>query len=210
MSQRFITFDRHTLCSWTVYTLLGLPASRNLLESHPSLHMIVQLPLLIVCGYYFIPRAADHLVETIVSQLDPKGVLGFLAIVFTVLFWMIPRSLDGAIDDQAYELGKFLSLPLFVGLPLRYCWPMVTQVLRGFFIAQFIAMLAFLGWLYTAAPIRICNNYLEGAQQELGRHLFLIAILMALSFGLSSLLGNTTEHTSQPPRPKGAQGTSHV
>ena len=174
-----------------VILLLALPPVRALFEAHPSSHMLVQLPLLAFCGAHFLPLIPRWILQT-VERHDVGGVTSFVVALFCLIFWMLPRSLDASIDSAGFEVLKFISLPFFLGLPLRHCWQRIAPVLRAFAGAQFIAMLAFLGWLYASAPIRICNNYLEGAQQDLGTHLLLIALGLAISAGIAVMVGGPT------------------
>ena len=79
---------------------------------------------------------------------------------------MLPRALDAALTNPLTEAAKFVSLPALVGLPLALAWQRLPIIGRGFILTNVISMLAVLGWLYIAAPVRICNNYLVGSANE--------------------------------------------
>lgn len=185
--------------------VLATPAARHTLEQLPITHMIIQLPLLALVGMSFV----DAIPARWLKQLEHTGLTGgagLLVAIFTALFWMIPRSLDAAIDSTGYEITKFISVPFLLGVPLRLSWYGVSEVVRGFVGAQFIAMLAFLGWLYAASPVRVCNNYLAADQEQLGWCLLLIALSLALSQGLKFLLGEP----SAPAGPPAPISPSHI
>ena len=71
-----------------------------------------------------------------------------------------------------------MTLPLAAGVPLGLAWPRVSWLARAFVWANAVSMLGTLGWLYRAAPARLCNYYLLDDQQRLG------AVLIALCVGL--------------------------
>ena len=169
--------------------LMATPALRGVLEASPTGHMLIQMPLLAIFGGLLLRLIPTQHLQLIRSW-DQSGTVRLLLAIFTILFWMIPRNLDAAIDQPAFEIAKFLTLPLFAGSGLASAWQRVGPVLKAFVKAQFIAMLAFLGWVYVAAPIRICNNYLEGQQQTLGWLLLGTALALALHFAVGVLFGS--------------------
>jgi hypothetical protein len=162
-----------------VYALLATPPLRTLLESAMAAHMLVQLPLLAALGAW----AAGLLPVALRRWLDGSNAGGLpftLLALFAAAFWMLPRSLDGALNHGYLELAKFVSLPLLVGVPLALSWRRLSAIGRGFVWSKLLSMLVVLGWLYSVAPIRLCTNYLVDQQALLGRSLLLIAALLAL------------------------------
>ncbi len=132
----------------------------------PVIHVLVQFPLLGLCGYLlgrdrFIP---GHWAGSALA----------LAIFF-FLFWMLPRSIDDALAHWQIHVMKFITLPLGTGLPLALSWKYLPPVLKGFLKAQCITMFGILGFLYTHAPVRICNSYLLDDQIRLGYGFFYLA-----------------------------------
>lgn len=170
------------------WLMLAHPYMRSLLEFTPSLHMLVQIPLLALVGIGFAPLLGRP-AQRVGYYTGMNGTAGTLTAIFCTLFWMIPKSLDAALDSTFYETAKFISVPLLIGLPLRLSWQNTPEVFRSFISAQFIAMLAFLGWLYVSSPIRLCNNYLAWDQEKLGINLLLLAAFLALSLGVRFLFG---------------------
>jgi hypothetical protein len=159
--------------------LLALPWSRQTLEAGMPGHMLAQLPLLALCGCllagFLPPRARARL-----QAWNAFGITGITLAAATALFWMLPRSLDAALDAPGSELAKFLSLPLLLGLPLRLSWRRLTALGRGLVLSNLVAMLWVLAWLYLAAPVRVCSNYLRDEQALVGWGLLGLGSVVAL------------------------------
>jgi hypothetical protein len=104
------------------------------------------------------------------------------------LFWMLPRSIDSAIQYTGYEVLKFVSLPC-AGAALVLSFQRTNALLRGALEANLISMLGVLAWLYTAAPVRLCNSYLGSDQEMLGAGMALLAGALAITWGFGLLFG---------------------
>lgn len=147
---------------------------RRPLEADPLTHVLVQLPALALAG-------------AVLASALPLGRGdwnrgGWTCLIIAgsgIAFWMLPRSIDAALSDPAWETGKVLSLPLLVGLPLRLGWTRAHPLLRGFLKAQAVSMLGVLAFLYTHAPLRLCNAYLVEDQQRLGFGFLALALALA-------------------------------
>ena len=63
------------------------------------------------------------------------------------------------------------------GAPLALAWQRFGPIARGFLWTNVVSMLAVLGWLYMAAPVRVCNSYLASAQYDAG--LWMVGIALA-------------------------------
>ena len=142
--------------------------------SDPVLHVLVQMPACALIGALLPMRCAS-------VPLHWTGSLLVLALT-TLLIWMLPRSVDTALLSWSGHFAKFLTLPLLLGVPLRLVWPHLGPVLRGFLKAQALSMLLVLGFLYTHAPLRLCNSYLLDDQQRLGHGFALAALGLALTW----------------------------
>lgn len=154
-------------------------ALRDLAAASPIQHVLVQMPLLVLAG---VLGAYD-------LRLRQDWALPLLLLALTVfLFWMLPRNVDWALSPQG-ELTKYITLPLLLGLPLRLSWPCLGPILRGFIKANALSMLGVLGFLYTHAPIRICNSYLVSAQQDLGFAFLYLAAALACLWAFPVLFG---------------------
>jgi len=147
-----------------------------------SAQMLLQLPLLFVAGWLFrsaVPGGALSRLE----RWNAGGVTGLVLATVVGAYWMLPRSLDASTVDPGMAAAKYLSVPFLIGLPMAISWPRMGFVVRGFLLAESVAMLFRLGWVYRISPVRLCNNYGLDDQQRLG------GALLVLGGGLLAWLG---------------------
>ncbi len=166
--------------------LLALPLSRAWLESGLTTHMLLQIPLLVLAGWLI---GKGTLNQHFLSW-NRTGVPGLLIAVFGILFWMIPRWLDASLSEPEWEVIKFITVPLLIGVPLGISWSRLTPFARAVVWTNSISMLVVLGWLYMAAPIRVCNNYLVNQQQDFGYTAMMLAVVIALYWVAVAFFGN--------------------
>ena len=171
------------MLTWLAFILIGLlalPVSRELLERVMMTHMLVQIPLLAAAG----ALAASGLPsrwKARVAEWNAHGVAGTLLALIASSWWMAPRALDLVLASPAMEVTKFVTLPLFVGAPLALSWRQLGGLGRGFVIANVLPMWAVVGWLYAAAPARVCNYYLVDQQVATGLGLLAASLALGLS-----------------------------
>ncbi|MEM1300116.1 MAG: hypothetical protein AAGH68_12660 [Pseudomonadota bacterium] len=145
---------------------------RGAAASDPVVHVLVQLPLLAVAGWWG-ARALE--------LKTPAPLTALIVAISATAFWMLPRSIDAALETPWVDLAKFISIPALIGASLAAAWGQLHPILRGFVKAQSLSMLGVLGFLYTHAPVRICNSYLVSDQERLGLgFLYLCAALVVL------------------------------
>lgn len=155
-----------------------LPPLAGLLEGRLVTHLLCQYPLLVGGGAMI---GATLALTRFANWTAPSALLaGALACVF----WLIPRWIDAALAGQAVNAAKAACLVILAGMPLGWGWTQAGPVLRGFVWVNAAAMLAVMGWLQLATPIRLCNSYLLSEQRDLGLALLMLAIL-ALIAGMS-------------------------
>jgi hypothetical protein len=118
-----------------------------------------------------------------------------MLVIFTTAFWMLPRSVDSALQYTGYEVLKFLSLPT-AGAALASSFPRTHPLLGGVLKANLISMLGVLAWVYTAAPVRLCNSYLGSDQKMLGTGMAVLAGVLSISWGVALLFGATGHRAS--------------
>ncbi len=170
---------RCSVVAVAIWFLLATPPLRRWLESSMSTHMLVQIPLLAATG--FVAARALSPKRRAVLRRVLGGPLPFVLVaVFVSTHWMLPRSLDGALLEPRVAVAKFLTLPLLVGAPLAIGWERLGPIARGFVWTNYFSMLAVLGWLYLAAPVRVCNNYLASEQHDTGTRLVWLAAALFL------------------------------
>lgn len=171
-----------------VWVLLALPFVRHTLELSMVVHMLVQLPILALVGWWFGQTLPEELKRKI-APWNRWGITGIILVVITMLYWMLPRALDAAISEPAFELAKFITIPLFIGTALSLSWFQLNPIARGVLKVEFWAMFMRLGWLYVVLPNRLCESYLLGEQRILGYILLILGGIWALNWTLRVLFG---------------------
>ena len=181
--------DRRAVFSgWALLATLALPPVGAALESSMTGHMLVQLPMLALAGG-LIARGSAGAKGCPALGFNAGGVAGLLLAAFALACWMLPRSLDAALTHAAVEAAKFIFVPLLVGASLAVSWPIAGPLARGLAWAHLIAMLATLGWVYQAAPVRLCVGYRLDQQETLGWALLGGAVLLAAALAARAFTG---------------------
>lgn len=167
--------------------LLALPVTRRFLEGSMTLHMLVQYPLLMLCGALLASRLPavclkpDPAGRRAGNGWNAHGMTGLFASAVILAILMIPRVLDLALISPAVEFAKMAAL-LFCGAAMRLSWQAAGWLVQGFFLGQVLPMSVVVGTLYESSPVRVCNAYLLGDQVLLGRLLVWIAAGVALAW----------------------------
>ncbi|WML38214.1 hypothetical protein RCG19_13375 [Neobacillus sp. OS1-2] len=168
---------RNILIGLGLVAILSIPQVRTSLVDTMIGQMIIQIPLLALAGYFLGSgfRKDD-------SEYNSLGIPGLLIVLFASIYWLLPRSLDAALNSSVFEILKYVTVPLLIGLPLAWSWGKLPGTVKGVVWANVISMLFVMGWLYANAPIRLCNNYLIGQQNQLGTTLMVLSLLCLLAF----------------------------
>lgn len=172
-----------------LFILLAFPPVKHLMESHMVGQMIVQLPLLVLAGF-FIGEAIKTKISVENNNSKLNGVAGILLALFTITYWMLPRAVDASLNDVVFGILKYSTLPLLAGIPISLCWKRLCPLWKSFIWANNISMFGVYGWLYIISPVRLCNNYLLGQQVLLGQIFLLITALIILYFIFRSFVGD--------------------
>jgi hypothetical protein len=174
---------RRAFAGAIVVAVLALPAARGALERVMIVHMLVQIPLLALAGG-LAATALSIRWKTRIAAWNAGGTSGMLMALIASSWWMVPRALDWALASPAMETTKFITLPLLVGAPIALSWSRLGGMGRAFVIANVLPMWAVVGWLYVAAPVRVCNFYLVEQQVVAGVGLLVVSVALALLTGL--------------------------
>lgn len=153
------------VCRCLPLLLLALPAVRAVLESRMSLHMAVELPLLLLGGYCLgsdLPRQG-----TLLSRIDDGGLLTATMASCVLAYWMVPAALDHAVLDSGYAWLKY-AMWIAAGALLRAARWRLGPVIRAFFLSNAAWMTCTAGLLYLDAEQQLCVNYLRDDQQLTG------------------------------------------
>lgn len=170
--------------------LLALPLVRRALERTMFGNMVLETSLLVGLGL-LLGRALPERRPRALSNWNRHGSTGVTLALFALAFWLLPRHLDVVVNSAPMALARWATLPLLAGVPLGASWRAVPSVARGAIWTHFIAMVAVMGWLFLAAPTRICNNYLLQQQRDLGASLVTLAVLVGAVLGSRAMFGET-------------------
>ncbi|WP_010283398.1 hypothetical protein [Bacillus timonensis] len=160
---------------------VSVPYVRSMLEASMVGTMLVQYPLLVGSGY-FLAKGLPKKLQTPCHYFNENGIAGIIMTISVVGFWILPRSIDAALNEPGMEIAKYLSLPFLAGVFLFYSWQLLGPISKAFIWANLISMIFVMSWLYTVSPSRLCNNYLVTAQQQLGKAMFLLGVVICLLF----------------------------
>jgi hypothetical protein len=149
--------------------------------------MAIQIPSLIFIGV-LAGKILQANYPKLISFSKQYRVSLLLYLIFTLVIWMLPLTLDLALHRLDVTIIKWLSLPL-AGMALVISWPHLPFVLRGVLHVEAIATLLRLGWLYLIAPERYCVSYLIGDQVILGYTLLLYGFIYMFYLGFIMLFG---------------------
>lgn len=175
-----------------LYGMLLIPPVASYMEKVMLVHMLIQLPLLILSGW-FIGEIIIKKYNMFFNKWNKHGVPGILLVFFITMYWMIPRVLDESLTIASIQAFKFIGLPLLVGIPLRDSWHKLQALGKCFIYLNYLSMFGLMAWLYIDIPIQICNNYLEIQQKVLGWTFLFLTVAMAIYL----IQVVFTDHTSE-------------
>lgn len=182
--------DRYwALGALLLWAALYLPLLRHWFEASMFRHMILQLPLLAAIGWVWGKRLRDLPMLDGIQIANRWGATGLLIAIFSMTLWMLPRLLDSARLDMAWEIAKFLSVPLLVGTGASLSWHRCPTIARGVIHVEIVATFWRFGWAYLASEERLCLTYLVGDQQRTGMALCGLGALWAVMVAWRPLFG---------------------
>ena len=168
--------------------LIASPPARNFLEASMVRHMLLQYPLLILCGaglargLLAAPAVRAPARQPPRSNWNAHGITGLFGTALALAVLMIPRVLDLALLHPWVACAKMAAL-VACGAAIYRSWRPAGWLVQGFFLGQVLPMMAVVGSLYETAPTRVCNAYLLGDQMLLGQWLTWLAAAIALVWG---------------------------
>lgn len=152
---------------------------RQLLEGSMTLHMLVELPLLLASGWAAGAVLAHHRLPAGLPRLiDVNGVLGLAFASCVGALWMIPSMLDLSLLDAGVQGAKYGAWWLS-GVVLRASWRRSEPEIAAFFVGNMAWMLATAGLLYQDEGQRLCVSYLVDEQVVAGKGLIVFALVLA-------------------------------
>lgn len=172
---------RRMIISLGLVLVLGIPPIRHGLEESMIGQMLIQIPLLALAGY-ILGIGLRKRMSPFLSRYNQYGIPGLLIVFFVNIYWILPRSIDAALNSAFFETIKFITVPLLIGLPLALSWGSLHLTVKGFVWTNVISMFFVMGWFYANSPIRLCNNYLTQQQLQLGNSFMVISVFLLISF----------------------------
>ncbi|NSL50930.1 hypothetical protein [Calidifontibacillus erzurumensis] len=187
MSKRYASFG------FGLIFFLALPPVKQFTESFMIGQMLVQIPLLVLAGFFLGKTILDIWPNLISKKYN--GIAGILLAVFTISFWMLPRSIDASINEMWFAIAKYSSLPLLAGIPISCSWKKLHPIGQNFIWANLVSMFIIMGWLYLTSPVRLCNNYLLEQQHLLGKsYLFLSGLIIISGIFRTFMMDHGTKY----------------
>lgn len=165
-----------------LFIFLIIPPVANLMESVMIIHMHMQMPILVITGFLMSPFFQTKF-PRFFEKWNHSGIPGILLFIIIVGYWMLPRTMDEALELWAVELFKFISLPFLAGVPLRDSWKKLEQAGKNTVIIIFSIAFIVMGWLYINATMQLCNNYLLIEQITLGWGFLTMGIAFVIFLG---------------------------
>ncbi|MEH7381733.1 hypothetical protein V7138_14820 [Bacillus sp. JJ1533] len=191
---------RYLIIGLLLLLFVSFPYVRVLLEESMVGTMLIQYPLL-VGGGYFLAKGFPRKWRSFFLYFNENGIAGMLITICVIGYWALPRSIDAALNEPFMELAKYISLPFLAGVLLYYSWQLLGSISRAFVWANLISMIFVMSWLYSASPARLCNNYLVTAQQQLGKAMFVLGLVLCILFMLRVFIGKpVVQYTKKEKR----------
>lgn len=158
---------RQFLYGIAIILILAIPFMRTLFESYMFLHMHMQMMLLFIAGLLLTPLLKEKF-PSLFEKYNKNGVPFMIIFLTIIIYWMLPRAMDEALEIWYIELFKFISIPLLAGVTVRDSFPKLKAGAR--FIFMFITAITFgiTGILYTSSDSQLCNSYLIADQISVG------------------------------------------
>ncbi|MBU8877569.1 hypothetical protein BGM26_01020 [Bacillus sp. FJAT-29790] len=167
------------LYAFLLYIFLMLPPVAHLVESIMITHMHMQMPLLVISGF-FMAHFFQIRFPRFFEKWNSNGIPGIILFMIIIIYWTIPRTMDEALTLQSVEIFKFISLPFLAGVPLRDSWKKLSSVGKNVIIIIFTIKYFGMGLLYIWSPDQLCNNYLLIDQLTLGWGFITTAIALVI------------------------------
>jgi hypothetical protein len=172
---------RYVMIGLLLLLFVSLPYIRSMLEESMVGTMLIQYPLLVGSGY-ILAKGFPKKWRGFFVYYNENGIAGILITICVVGFWVLPRSVDAALNEPIIEIAKYMSLSLLAGILLFYSWQLLGPISKAFIWANLISMIFVMSWLYSVSPARLCNNYLVTAQQQLGKAMFVLGLAICILF----------------------------
>ncbi len=138
-------------------------------------HQIVQLPIMLFAGSMISLFFTDIKVKTV-----SWGISALIFIMATLIFWMIPRSIDLTIVYPWFNRIMHINM-IIVGFLIPTVLPYTLFEIRIAFLLMISGMLITIGASLRTFTILLCSSFTIDQQKETGLYLLIIGILLFIS-----------------------------
>lgn len=168
---RSVRFDPPALTALVVSVAavaLSLVPLRSLIEQSMLWHMVIQMPMLILAGWWSMRSFSHTRFARWLERWNRYGLTGLIAAEGIGAFWMLPSAIDRAVVLPQADALKLLTL-FACGALLQHSFVRAPAVLQLFFIGYTVPMLMWLGFYFATTDLRLCNAYSLASQVSAGR-----------------------------------------
>ncbi len=158
---------RQFIYGMAIILIFATPFMRTLFESYMFLHMHMQMMLLFIAGLLMAPLLQQKF-PNFFEKYNKNGVPFMIIFVTIIIYWMLPRAMDEALELWYVELFKFVSIPLLAGVTLRDSFRKLQPFARFIFMVITALTFGITGVLYTSSESQLCNAYLLADQISVG------------------------------------------
>jgi len=179
---------------------LALPPAGQWLEATMPRLLLLAVPSWFVLG---IAAVINH--NRNWTRGNPHGLTGLAWGMGTVVFWMIPRSVDAIRADVV--AGQLMHVSLFVaGGVVTMSWRAMPFVVRGVLGIHSAAMTIALGCIYSAYTALLCGAFNLSQQRETGAWLLRLSPVVVLAIIVAGALSLRAFAHRRIPRRRGFPG----
>lgn len=183
---------------WAIAVVLIAGPFDAWLDASMARLIVLQMPVWFFLGWWgasMISRAARP--ETVLERCDGLGLGGLAFAWLTVLFWMIPRSVD-AVGSSAVVDQVFHASMLLAGATAKLSAPRMPVIVKVAIGIYGSSMAIALGFFYSSYSALLCGAFSIQQQRELGRWLLWISpvVTVAVLFSAARALGRRDPNES--------------
>jgi hypothetical protein len=156
---------------------LSVPPMRSIIEQSMAWHMVLQMPLLVLGGWFAsraMPRLA--LLQRLAS-FNQFGLTGFMTAQVIIAYWMLPLAIDRAVVLPQVDALKLITL-FTSGMLLADAFQRAPAALQLFFMGYWVSMMCWLGTYFATTDLRLCNAYSLQSQISTGWGLLALGLLL--------------------------------
>ncbi len=154
--------------------LLSLNPLDPWLDSSMPRVVLLQMPAWFVLGWIQGRKRCWRL-----ATVDPNGLGAFALAIFTIIFWMIPRSIDAVGSSDFADSLLHVSM-LIAGFSLAVSFTRLPFVGKAAFAIMGASKVFALGIFYSKYTALLCGSFSLAQQKELGAWLLRLTPFMVV------------------------------